>query len=118
MVHLGLAVPLSSSIGVGAMNHSVPASERQLYPVKEFCRRNGIGKTTFYELVGQGKLQIVHVGRKALVPAWVEAQWHKSLSVALPVSEARIEANESEPRRRYQSRKRRLQAKLYSVMVR
>jgi excisionase family DNA binding protein len=54
--------------------------ERALYSVKEFCRRNSIGKTTFYELVKTGAVETVKVGSHTLVPATSETAWHATLS--------------------------------------
>jgi hypothetical protein len=34
-------------------------TDRQLYTVKEFCHRNSIGKTTFFELVKTGAVRTV-----------------------------------------------------------
>ena len=60
---------------------------RAFYTVAEFCERNSIGKTLFYELVQAGDIQVVHVGRRSLVPAASEAAWHaKILPATVPVS--------------------------------
>jgi hypothetical protein len=52
---------------------------RQMYTVKEFCWRNSIGKTTFFELVKTGAVRTVKLGVKTLVPAESEREWHASL---------------------------------------
>jgi 4'-phosphopantetheinyl transferase EntD len=54
-------------------------TDRQLYTVKEFCHRNSIGKTTFFELVKTGAVRTVKLGVKTLVPAESEREWHASL---------------------------------------
>lgn len=36
--------------------------------VDEFCRSVGIGRTRFYADVKSGKIEIVKIGRKTLVP--------------------------------------------------
>ena len=65
----------------------VASTPRMLYSVKEFLARNSIGKTLFYELVQAGDIQVVHVGRRSLVPAASEAAWHaKILPATVPVS--------------------------------
>jgi hypothetical protein len=57
-------------------------TDRQLYTVKEFCHRNSIGKTTFFELVKTGAVRTVKLGVKTLVPAESEREWHASLNPA------------------------------------
>jgi predicted site-specific integrase-resolvase len=39
------------------------------YRVKEFCRRVGICPATFYKYVGLGKIRVVKIGGRTLVPA-------------------------------------------------
>jgi predicted DNA-binding transcriptional regulator AlpA len=45
----------------------VSASVRALR-VPEFCRRYGVSRTTAYKLKSQGKLQIVKIAGRAVVP--------------------------------------------------
>ncbi len=47
--------------------------------VREFCRRHGIGRTTFYKLVRSGTLHVVKLGPKTLVPSDSENEWSASL---------------------------------------
>ena len=39
------------------------------YQVTTFCQRIGIGRSTFYKLIQNGKLRTVTVGGRRLVPA-------------------------------------------------
>lgn len=39
-----------------------------LHPVPEARRQIGVGNSKFYELVGDGEIRIVKIGRKSLVP--------------------------------------------------
>lgn len=39
------------------------------YRVKPFCRRVGISPASFYKYVGLGKIRIVKIGGRTLVPA-------------------------------------------------
>jgi len=57
-------------------------TDRAMYSVREFCRRNSIGKTTFYELVKAGSVVTVKVGSHTLVPAASESAWHASLGIS------------------------------------
>ncbi|MEQ8710234.1 MAG: helix-turn-helix domain-containing protein [Rhodospirillales bacterium] len=43
--------------------------ERLNWRVKEFCLAFGIGRTKFYQLVKNGELRPVKVGRRTLVPS-------------------------------------------------
>lgn len=56
--------------------------ERQLYTRKEFCQRNGIGKTKFFELVKIGALRVVRLDGRVMVPAPSEARWLANLPPA------------------------------------
>lgn len=38
-----------------------------LHPVAQFCRLYGIGKTKTYELIANGSLETVQIGRKRLI---------------------------------------------------
>lgn len=50
-----------------ASDPSPPAAV--LVPVTTAARMLGIGRTKVYELIGAGELELVHIGRSALVPA-------------------------------------------------
>lgn len=41
--------------------------EKGFYSVKDFCQWASIGTTTFYNLVGAGKITTVKIGAKTLV---------------------------------------------------
>lgn len=52
------------------MTAEIETAPRQwLLPIKDTCTALGIGRSTVYELAAQGEIQIVRVGRRALVPA-------------------------------------------------
>jgi hypothetical protein len=55
-------------------------TEKNAYGVAEFCRRNSIGITKFYEEVRAGRLIGRKVGTKTIVMAADEAAWLASLS--------------------------------------
>jgi predicted site-specific integrase-resolvase len=49
---------------------SNPQTENPLaFRVKPFCRRIGISPATFYKYVGLGKIRVVKIGGRTLVPA-------------------------------------------------
>jgi predicted DNA-binding transcriptional regulator AlpA len=48
-------------------NEQTPVYVRALR-VPEFCRRYGVSRTTAYKLKSQGKLQIVKIAGRAVVP--------------------------------------------------
>jgi predicted site-specific integrase-resolvase len=39
------------------------------YRVKPFCQRVGISPATFYKYVGLGKIRVIKIGGRTLVPA-------------------------------------------------
>jgi len=50
------------------------APPRWLLPIPQACSSLGVGRSTLYELAARGDVQIVRVGRRALVPvASIEA---------------------------------------------
>jgi excisionase family DNA binding protein len=63
---------------------SPEAHERAFYTVREFCYRNSIGKTLFYELVQDGTIPTVKVGRRTLIPAVAEREWHAKILAPQP----------------------------------
>lgn len=46
-----------------------PGPTRQLLTIPEAADALSIGRSSVYELIGHGDLQVVHVGRSARVPA-------------------------------------------------
>ena len=53
-------------------------TERQMYTVREFCERNAISRATFYRMLAVGEIKVVKVGKRTLVPAASEREWHAS----------------------------------------
>lgn len=43
-------------------------SERQAWRVREFCEATRICNTTFWKYVGQGKIRIIRIGGRVLIP--------------------------------------------------
>jgi excisionase family DNA binding protein len=43
--------------------------DRFLYSISETAELLGCGKTKVYELIHERKLQLVHIGRKSLIPS-------------------------------------------------
>jgi excisionase family DNA binding protein len=59
------------------LNSQLPATVRVNWWVKDFCASFGIGRSTFYQKVLRGELNIIKVGTRTLVPdtearAWME----------------------------------------------
>lgn len=58
----------------GVASTSLHTSPRWLLPIPEACTGLGVGRSTLYEMAARGDVQIVRVGRRALVPvASIEA---------------------------------------------
>jgi len=50
----------------------------QAYSVKEFLRRWGIGRTTFYKELANGNLKTIKIGKRRLVTLRGEREWIKA----------------------------------------
>jgi excisionase family DNA binding protein len=56
--------------------------EKRVFSINEFCSRYGVGRTTAYEEIKAGRLQVVKAGKRTLVPADAAESWIKNLPVA------------------------------------
>ena len=43
-------------------------NERLTYTINDFCRATGVGRTHVYKMVKQGKLRVVKLGARTLIP--------------------------------------------------
>jgi excisionase family DNA binding protein len=59
---------------------------KQLYTVEEAARRLRIGRTTVYDLMREGKLDSVQIGRRRLVPAEAVAAYLASVRQSKPAA--------------------------------
>jgi excisionase family DNA binding protein len=59
-----------------------PAVTRRAFPIDEFCRLYGIGRTTAYYEIATGRLRAVKVGRRTLVPHDAAEAWLAALPEA------------------------------------
>jgi len=55
--------------------------ERKCFSVEEFCYRNGIGRTTAYKEMKEGRLHPKKVGKRTLISLEEEARWVTSVPV-------------------------------------
>lgn len=53
----------------------------QVYTAKQAWGELGISKSSFYRLVATGKLYVVRVGKKILVPKWALEEFLKTPAV-------------------------------------
>ena len=53
--------------------------EKRVFSINEFC---SVGRTTAYEEIKAGRLQVVKAGKRTLVPADAAESWIKNLPVA------------------------------------
>ncbi len=51
-----------------AATETLPREHRWLLGIPEACAGLGVGRSTLYELAARGEIEIVRVGRRALVP--------------------------------------------------
>jgi predicted site-specific integrase-resolvase len=63
------------------MGTSEKYTERNCFSLEEFCFRNGIGRTTAYKEIKEGRLHPKKVGRRTLISLEEEARWFASVSV-------------------------------------
>jgi excisionase family DNA binding protein len=54
-------------------------NKKRAFSVAEFCERYGIGRTSAYEEIRAGRLRIVKVGKRTLVPEDSAEKWLQSL---------------------------------------
>jgi predicted site-specific integrase-resolvase len=55
-------------------------TERNCLSLQEFCCRNGIGRTTAYKEIKEGRLHPRKVGRRTLISIEEEARWFANAS--------------------------------------
>jgi predicted site-specific integrase-resolvase len=53
--------------------------ERNCFSLSEFCFRNGIGRTTAYKEIKQGRLHPKKVGKRTLISLEEETRWLASI---------------------------------------
>ena len=70
--------------------HRLPVAhnERVNLSVNEFCARNGISRSLFYDEVRRGELWPIKVGKRTLVPVREEARWHEAKASRKPAKAA------------------------------
>jgi excisionase family DNA binding protein len=62
-----------------ALTFQTPIQDRLTLTIYEALRATGIGRTKFYEEVGAGRIKVVRVGRRVLVPVDGLRAWMKVL---------------------------------------
>jgi predicted site-specific integrase-resolvase len=56
-------------------------TERNCFSLEEFCFRNGIGRTTAYKEIKEGRLHPKKVGKRTLISLEEETRWFGSAPV-------------------------------------
>jgi hypothetical protein len=59
-------------------------NEKRAFSIAAFCQRYGISRTSAYEEIAAGRLQVVKAGRRTLVPADAAESWLRSLPAVEP----------------------------------
>jgi hypothetical protein len=62
----------------------VMENERRAFSIAAFCEHYGIGRTSAYEEITAGRLQVVKAGKRTLVPADAAESWLRSLPAFEP----------------------------------
>lgn len=65
------------------MTNSKSLSNAVAYPIPDFCARYGIGRTTAYRLIEEGKIEARKAGRRTLIDADSAARWYAGLPVGV-----------------------------------
>lgn len=60
--------PFPASHEQTAFKGGLPTSEKLMFSVNEAIHALGISRTTFYGLVAEGRLKLVKIGRRSLLP--------------------------------------------------
>lgn len=55
--------------------NTTPVPFRLGYSVDEFCEAFGMGRTLFYKMKKEGKIQVVKAGRRTLIPVAEMTAW-------------------------------------------
>jgi excisionase family DNA binding protein len=71
---------------------AIASHSPRAFPISEFCRRYGIGRTTAYAEIAAGRLCAVKVGKRTLITADAAEAWLASLP--------KFERPPAEPRKR------------------
>jgi hypothetical protein len=73
-------VPTRTIAGLAtASTDSVPALDRLAYSFSSFCNAAEIGQTLAYDEIAAGRLKVVRVGRRTLIPVEAARAWLASL---------------------------------------
>lgn len=51
------------------MNNEAKNTPKLAYSIKEACAATSLGRTTIYDHIAAGRLKVVRVGGRALIPA-------------------------------------------------
>ena len=46
-----------------------------LHTINPACKRVGLGRTKFYELIGRGEIKVIKVGSRTLIPESELQRW-------------------------------------------
>lgn len=60
--------------------------DKRAFSVAEFCNRYDVGRTTAYGEIKSGRLKIVKVGKRTLVPADAAEFWLENLSTVQAIA--------------------------------
>ena len=72
----------SADTTAGRGNNAKSAPFCRAFPIDEFCRRYGIGRTNTYQEIAAGRLRAVKVGRRTLITQDAAEAWLSSLAEA------------------------------------
>ena len=60
------------------INSELPGNSGRInWRVDDFCRAHGVGRTFFYEQVKHGKIKIIKIGSRTLIPDSEARAWQE-----------------------------------------
>jgi excisionase family DNA binding protein len=69
----------SEHVKTGVLKTLSTTHLRRAFPIHEFCRRYGIGRTTAYAEIAAGRLRAVKAGRRTLISEDAAESWLAAL---------------------------------------
>lgn len=63
------------------MVKTLDVNERNCFSIREFCYRNGVGRTTAYKEIKEGRLSPRKLGKRTLISVEEERRWLANIPV-------------------------------------
>jgi excisionase family DNA binding protein len=95
MTHNSGRVEAAAQATADGENDAESATDsRRAFPIREFCRQYGVGRTVTYQEIASGRLRAVKVGRRTLITYDAAEAWLAALPELEPKSLAERRAKQ------------------------